>query len=517
MMEPPNTMMLLQDAIDQLALDPSASFRWHTLVDLFNNDPTPQRRDFVCEALERRLPAGQVAGFMRATLLADMRRQPADLQEAARLLLALTPVDVDRVMAFANFQAGRATVAHQGHRVFCQTLRMAALPELLRSAGEQLGAAGGIARRPVEAVRKVALVMPNIGDLWHPPTEMGLQQAFLLRELGFEVAVFSCQEQQQPNMHHYLSTNEPVVSVPLRAEGLDARLPPGVQASVADPRLSMMGRWQGMLGQIGDFDPDLVMLVGFGSPLMFPLYRARPVLGLNVHALPLMAPVDAWLTADPARAGQDSSDWGESIPPAHGHYHPYRVALKPAPAALKRSALRLPEQALVLLTVGARLGDEIHGPWAQRMLELLKRHPQVVWLLVGGNGALPPALKAAAPGSVVSLAYRGDLRAVNRCCDLYVNPPRVGGGLSVAEAMAEGVPVLALTDGDAGNKVGPMAMASEDIMFDTLEQLIDSPERRAALGEAMRLRFRCELDLAQSHESLRAACALAIERFAARA
>lgn len=47
-----------------------------------------------------------------------------------------------------------------------------------------------------------------------------------------------------------------------------------------------------------------------------------------------------------------------------------------------------------------------------------------------------------------------DVLAVNECCDLYLNPKRIGGGTSVAEALYKGLPVVTMDYGDGGLGAG---------------------------------------------------------------
>lgn len=509
---------LRHDAVDQLALNPTAAHRWHALVDLFNAHPTLEARASLAAAIRARIDADGVAGFFRATLLEDLERDPVELATAARLLRAIAPYDADRLMAFATYHWGRAVAEEAGHSQLRAHLLGAQAPALMALAGAQLAGAcqGSFARRTPTELRKVALVTPFIGDASHPPTGMALRQAEMLVALGLEVKLFSCQEMQQPHMVHYLASKGCLPMAAPKVEELAARLPAGTSASLSDPRLSMMARWRAMLGGVAQFDPDLVMFVGLNSPLMFPLYAARPVLGLGIHAVAPMAPVDVWLTANAALAGRTSAEWGDALPPAFGHHHPFRIKLGPEPAPVSRGELGTEAGQLAMITVGARLTEEISGPWAARMLETLARHPQLVWVLAGGHGELPPALAAANPGQIRTLPFRTDLRSVLRCCDLYVNPPRIGGGFSAAEAMAEALPLLAYADGDAGSKMGDMALADDEAYFDQLEALIASPALRAGSGAAMQALFRATLDLERAGPSLMKACELALERFRAR-
>lgn len=512
---PPLLAILLEDAVDRIAQAPYASFRWHMLGKLLGANPDAAVRAWLQALVLARLPADGEAGFLRATFLADLNGDPACTAQAAQQLLLLAPFDAERVMAFASYQWGRAVADLADHQHFIDALRNARLPDLMHLAGQRLSALASLPRRPVTSVRKVALLVPMLGNAIHPPTDMALQQAALLTALGCAVTLYACQELVQPMMEHHLGFPGHVVAPLPDLAALPARLPPGVQVTLADSRLSMMRRWREVLAVIARDDPDLVMFVGLNSPLLQPLYEARPVLGLGVHALAPMAPVDVWLAADPEKAACASSTWGNAMPPAFGHHHPYRVLRKAAPP-LQRKDLDLPADALVLLTVGARLASEINGPWAQRMLAVLERHPRTVWLLAGGIGEVPAALQGARPGQVRTSPHRADLGGVYRLSDVVINPPRVGGGLSTAEAMAEGVPVLALAGGDSGHKMGNLAMADDTRYFAVLDELLTTPTLRASMGQAMRQRFDDTLDLSRSGPSLRAACELAVARFAMR-
>lgn len=509
------TSVLLIDSLNRTLHNPSASQRWHGLLDAYSQETREDLKTKVRAALEAGVPRQGIPGFLLTTFLFEVTGDVAHLLEAATLLQTITPLDPDRLMAFAVYTWG-VFIARGGSRAdFVDILRKMCVPQFVASLGLQVAerAKTSLPWRPVESIRKVALVVSYLGHESHAPTPLALQHAQLLRDLGYEVALFSPQELSVPDMPDYFGNMARLTTHAPEIAKLRASMPEGVDATVSHDRFSLPRRWEDMLASIARFDPDLVMFVGLNSPLVSGLFQARPVLGLCVHAMQPMAPVDVWLTADKAQAGIASALWAPFLPPALGHHHPFRIRLKPAGAKLSRAAVGLRDDAIVLLSVGARLHAEIDGPWAERMLALLKEHPEVQWLMVGGAAQRPAALDALPEGQLRMLAHREDIRSVTRTADIYVNPPRVGGGFSVAEAMAEGLPVTAMQHADGGAKIGDAAASDMEAYFTDLEALIADAELRRSRGTAMCELFAQTLDLENSRDSLRAACELSLQLF----
>lgn len=511
--------MLLRDALDQAIANPTASWCWHTLLDRYEGTADAESRSIVRGHVLAWVPGEGVAGFLRATFLAFVTGEPAYAEAAGLLAQRIRPVDLGRSMAFATFEWGRALVRETSHAVFVEHLRRAAVPDVMAQAGAHLraSAGGSLPRRPIDQVRKVALVAPFVGPASHPPTLLALQNAGILQRLGMAVHVFACQELLIPHMPDYLGSNGRVSASAPDLDELRRLIPAGIAMTLADDRFTLQRRWLDMLGAVAAFDPDLVLFVGLSSPFVAPLYDSRPVLGLCIHAVAPMAPVDVWLTADRTLAGTTSLAWAAAFPPAWGHYHPYRIPSRPTGTPMPRAQLSIAAQDLVLVTVGARLGAEIAGEWAAGMTDLLAQGPDIRWLLIGGPGHLPPALAGIEAAQLRLIPHCDDVRALLRCADIYVNPVRLGGGFSVAEAMAEGLPCLALAGSDGGNKLGEHAAPSMAAYFQTLRLLIDDPAARREMGLTLRRLFADTLDLDQSGPSLLAACEATLARFRERA
>jgi glycosyltransferase involved in cell wall biosynthesis len=358
--------------------------------------------------------------------------------------------------------------------------------------------------RAPEAIERVALVAPYIGHRFHTPSKMAADQATILADTGLQVQIFSAQELLPPDAAQFRGDGRELALPPLDAQAWASLLPAGVRMTVSDSRFSLPGRWRNLFPALAAFDPDVIFLVGLFSPLAAALHTVRPLVGLSVNTVVPIAPLDVWLTAD---ADAHTGDfWSKTFPAPQGVFHPYRIRRSTQAHAVTRVELGLDEAAVVWVSAGFRLEHEIRNPWAERMLQLMEIHPQVVWLLVGGEGKLPKALAQAPPGRVRVLATRNDLPGILRIGDIYVNPPRMGGGISVAEAMAEGMPVTALAGSDGGDKLGELALADLDAYDERLAALTGSAQLRADLGAALRQRFDQRLDLAASGPALLQAC-----------
>jgi hypothetical protein len=506
--------LLLRDALDQVFVNPTASPCWHRLTE-FYREADHDLRAVARELLIKHAPAEGVAGFFRATFLAGWTADPEFIEEAARIAQAIEPLDAGRLITFMAIEWGRATRVPNDRAGFIRALRHARLPGITDQLGQHLSNSTAVrpVSRDITRVNNVALIVPYISNANHTPTSMALNQAQLLIEQGLRVHLFACQELKVPRMAHYQGDGgELLIASPDLGE-LGALLPPGLAVTLSDERFCLTRRWADMLQSIATFDPDVVLFNGLFSPLVAPLYEARPVLGLSIHSVPPIAPVDVWLTAHQELGNQGSSVWGPDLPDAWGYYHPYRIALKPTGTRLARNDIGLPAYARVLVTAGHRLVHEIHGEWAARMMELLRQHPDAVWLLVGGGGTLPPALENAPQHQLRILPTHADLRTLYRCCDIYVNPPRMGGGFSVAEAMAESLPVVTYGDSDGGQKVGSAAASGEDDYFAALLSLMRDDGLRQRAGAAMQARFSNALDVWQSGPSLVAACQVTLDRY----
>jgi glycosyltransferase involved in cell wall biosynthesis len=154
--------------------------------------------------------------------------------------------------------------------------------------------------------------------------------------------------------------------------------------------------------------------------------------------------------------------------------------------------------------------------WRAAIEAFMQDQPDVHWLLIGADGHLPGQLPTGPRIHV--LPSQNDLMAWLRLADIYLNPPRIGGGTSVALAMQAGLPVLALTGGDGGDKLGGDAVADMATYMQRLTHWVQDPAARLQAGGQAQTRFVQALDLSSelAQERLVQACCVTVQRFGQR-
>jgi glycosyltransferase involved in cell wall biosynthesis len=125
-----------------------------------------------------------------------------------------------------------------------------------------------------------------------------------------------------------------------------------------------------------------------------------------------------------------------------------------------RARLGVPDDGLIVLLLG-RLDEQKDPLFAVNVANALQA--EGVILVVAGDGALLPSVRAAARENVILLGHRADVRPLLAACDVVINTSRWEGlSLAVLEAMWAGRPVVASAVagnvealGDAGILVHP--------------------------------------------------------------
>lgn len=248
---------------------------------------------------------------------------------------------------------------------------------------------------------------------------------------------------------------------------------------------------RGLVETIEGFDPDLVVSFG-GSVIAADLFAGvRPTICL---------PTTSGLTCSLADIvlGYDDGDPTAGLPeeyraPFAAQFRPFRFGFS-APAqnaAASRAAFGLPEDGFLFVVVGGRLDHEVDQSFVDRLDALLDLCPRAVVAFAGPVQKLPSLLATARhAGRLRPLGFVAEIRSLYRLAGAYLNPPRQGGGGSAAYALADGVPVVTLNQGDVAAVVGTeRAVDGWDAFVERAKRLCHDGDFRNTESEAARRRY----------------------------
>lgn len=512
-------MDILSDTLRQVFNNPQLPAVWHSLQTiLLSMSGNRVLQQSIVKQLTDWKAADSDSEFLRLTFLWDITSDKSFAIQAANLLLNTPKLAVDCIANFNALAWGIVITQGDSSNTFAEGLRQLSLPYLVKrlsNHAQTLKPSPALSWQPTNQPHRVALVAPQLCNALHTPSTLVVAQTKLLVEQGMTVEIFSAQELTVANPLFFFGSTLEVKLPPLDTSYWQSVLPNGVRLTASDTRFSMESRWQMMMSAISAFSPDVILFCGLFSPLVDALYQHYPLVGLNVHALPLLQSVDVWLSADQPPVIDPEMVWGLEFAATQVHYYPYRLNRIQRQTNIQRSDLGISNDAVLWISVGARLNKEISANWASDILKLLARYPNVHWLLVGVN-TLPGVLNAENSQRIHALGYRTDVIDLLDMADIYLNPPRIGGGFSVAEAMAQGLAVVSFANSDGGHKVGPQAVESQQQYNNLLSALTEHKVECQAFGEILRERFNRDLDLAQAGNSLQTAlqtaCDLAAKR-----
>lgn len=136
-----------------------------------------------------------------------------------------------------------------------------------------------------------------------------------------------------------------------------------------------------------------------------------------------------------------------------------------------RSDYKINENAFVIALVGNRLQKELTDKF-KAVLKQIMKHNQNINLMIIGD--FPEYISFFQDQTfdqrIYYMGYQDELADVIVMADLFLNPPRRGGGTSALISLMAGVPVLTLADGDVAGNVGPQFTAAN---YDELIEILE--------------------------------------------
>ena len=208
-------------------------------------------------------------------------------------------------------------------------------------------------------------------------------------------------------------------------------------------------RLQSSVRSIIDYQPSFILdMADEVFPEAYALIRYFTIINFPMRGNAYSSEADMYIFADLERVKRDNekyhsmpiervrevllgnlSDWNSSGSPYVREEHGFG------------------QEDFIMVTVGARLRLEIDDEMINYVCKLLTEQSIAKWLLVGDKVKSDNALFSQFIGEkrIINWGYEEHLDRLYPMCDIYLNPQRGGGGVSIRLAMRYGLPV-AMTD-----------------------------------------------------------------------
>ena len=150
---------------------------------------------------------------------------------------------------------------------------------------------------------------------------------------------------------------------------------------------------------------------------------------------------------------------------------PFTFQLKEQKQTYTRSMLQIPERRFTLAVVGMRLDADVTEQFLENIKTEVERGCYLVFIGRYEKYQLVCQAHPWLADNSTCLGVIDDVAGVLPVLDLYVNPFRLGGGYSVAEAFGAGIPAVSIDYGDVATAAG------KDFCVETYEQMNQMIER----------------------------------------
>lgn len=300
----------------------------------------------------------------------------------------------------------------------------------------------------------VLVTVQQFLNLTHGPTKTVLDRAYVLSKMGKKVFIVNTAELYggyMAGMNHPMKAS--YIESLSQYEQLEYRgvVFPFLQF---EPNMPNVEGTQLFLDYISELKPMYIVNIGSESLTLDCAARRIPVLNINL--------VSSIVASLPTRQviGRELREEDDALIAKLGLVKEeilvgkFTFSINKQEKKYTRKELHIPEGRFVIAVIGGRLTQELDLDFIKMLEPALKTGAFLVII-----GKMDTYNEMCIKSSVfhensIHLGMQSDVLAIFECCDLYVNPKRIGGGTSVIEAMYKGLPAVTLNYGDVAVSAG---------------------------------------------------------------
>lgn len=298
--------------------------------------------------------------------------------------------------------------------------------------------------------RVVLLVEPFLGEK-HAPTSRAINLYMVLKDMGYETIIISSSILElnlfyadltyEPKYMNSLTRNTQMLSMNCFGKTIELK-------NYYYTNQNFLADLESAVSEVRNYNPEFIIEVGGNNILADICSKFTTVLSRSCAAtLPVT------LSKYVLDFFEDETILGNQVLAEQCLIKiPNVTIFQPLQEPVVRSQYNLSAEDFVIAIAGNRLDHEITEDFLAMLQRVLDKNEKVKILFIGTCHALEQRLKTNPQmffsGFVESFANTIEI------CDVFVNPPRQGGGTGAILAFEKSIPVLTLSDCDVASYVG---------------------------------------------------------------
>lgn len=358
---------------------------------------------------------------------------------------------------------------------------------------KQLGIGNG-AYIPIERrnANRIVIITEQISNDKHSPTLYVFNSIYYLRQLGYEIMVFSCPSDfylAEDIWYRYRS----VVSVEEYHGKTVTDTFRGEQVLFQQINLcgqDCIDRYRIMIDFIRDWNPLFVYEIGLVNGI------GDLLTGMTTVVSEMLSIKDCSVSNAQilVRMEENEKEVEDQINSTMGSYQAQLwigedmpIFIDKDPVEVTRNQLHLPEDKFLIAVVGNRLDQECGLEFVELLRNILQNIPAVGVVIVGDTRDLN--VHFTEYENIYFIGHQEHLQNIYDVMDLYLNPERVGGGYSCQMALQEGLPIVTLPGGDVAYMAEKdFTVADYEEMYAVVQRYVQDEVFRSRQRECARQR-----------------------------
>jgi hypothetical protein len=305
----------------------------------------------------------------------------------------------------------------------------------------------------INKIKKVAIVVDQLMAPKHSTAKATLDYAINIKKLyGYDVEIFVednfYNDKSIENFMIYNSNSE--VSSKIRKAHISYLKEAGVEIPIfySDVQKSKKERVKDSLNIIFDYNPDVVININNAYSLLMNFVSK------SYNSYYLTLGLINW---------QDNQIYNfyfngikeELLPKDKNNIimETKAVTFENKEKIYTREQFGFENNDFIMVAVSLMPGADFTEEFLENIIRIIKKYQKLKFIIVGTEkiNFINDKYKELINSKIKFIKYEQNLGALYQICDIYINPPRDGGGYSIAEAMFYGLPIVNIAGYRAGD------------------------------------------------------------------